>query len=174
MKHPVLPWPLQGRRHPLPCCLHPPDERQVAGQDAGVHHHHIARQQLCGVDRGDPPVCQHLPGEGQASRGELELAARSWSPQAAATTAHAPPKLHPSKACGLALPGGRAHLHLAGVVRQCCQAAAVLVRRHHISDDGEEGDANNDQAVAVVRLRAPAEQETHMGGAGSNDTRLAR
>ena len=90
----------------LPACPHPPDERHVAGQDARVHHHHVPRQQVCGVDGGDAPRLQHL--------------------------------------------------HLARVVRQRGQAAAVLVGRHHVGDDGEEGDGHDDEAVTVVGLRAPA------------------
>lgn len=92
------------RCRPPPACA--PDQRDVAGQAAWVQHHHIARQQLSGVDRRDAPVLQHL--------------------------------------------------HLAGVVRQGGQAAAVLVRRHHVCEDGEQGHCHNDQAVAVVRLHAPA------------------
>lgn len=34
-----------------------------------MHHHHIARQQLCRVDRGYAPVLQDLQGETHAGMG---------------------------------------------------------------------------------------------------------
>jgi hypothetical protein len=51
------------------------------------------------------------------------------------------------------------HLHLAGVVRQGGQAAAVLVCASNVGDDGEERDAHDDQAVAVVRLGTPGQSK---------------